>query len=899
MLKTPIRRSILPALFLFLVAFHAKAQNIPAETLHITGASHIDLAWKWTYERAKWICHYTFGSALDMMDDYDAPEFLENPVYYAQSNAHAYRWIETYWPEMFERIRRRVADGHWEIVGGMWVESDAMLPSGESFCRQFLHGQWYFQDHFGRLAPIGWLPDSFGYNANLPQFMKKAGIDYYFFYKLNWNDTHPPDYNLFRWRAPDGSEVLAHLAYGQYNNMASLLSIGRAVDALEVNEPEQNTVFFPLGIGNHGGGIVRYNLTRMLALRDAGYHVRFGRADQYFQALDPTTVEKVIDSEELYFESHRGTYTSRAEHKRRMRELEYALQNAEIFSSFAMLLGQEYPGGALDDAWKRLLRDQFHDTMAGTCLDMVYLTEVVPNMNQARTVAEGALTTALNTLAGRIDTTGAMNGRALIVFNPNGFPVSQVVKVGGEPDWPRVTDSDGVEIPAQYSATEKALFFSAAYIPAWGYRVYVVRQGQGAAAADYPAATTHLENDRLSVTLDETGYLVSLFNKELDFEFIAPGQRANFLQIYKGDISQFDSWNLGFDKYHEAPIGIEDAGRIEVIEDGPVRQVIEIERQGEAESYRQRIILYAGADAVDFETDIDNWGHPAHRFLKVAFPTALANERKTIRHNIPYGHLTRILDGRRADWEFVGHKWIDLTETFAGNRAPRAGLALYALEKYGYDVANDGPGEGLSDGACNILRLSLLKSGTSPLNTLPNAGGPVTDRGDFRVHYRIFPHGPATTPADLYRRGESYANPLLAVFTDAHAGQLAAAGQFLAVAGPGGEVLPTTLKLPHRQAGDRELVLRLVEIAGRDTTAAIEASAWDVAGIVHTDLLERPMAETVRDENEMPVGHYAVETFQLTFGDWAETADDDDAADDDDQTENPASDDDDDHPCCG
>lgn len=896
MKRKTVARLFLCAMMLGAVA--AAAQEIPTEAIHVTGASHIDLAWKWTYERAKWICYYTFGSALDMMDDYDAPEYEENPVYYAQSNAQAYQWIETYWPEMFERIRQRVNDGHWEIVGGMWAESDAMLPSGESFCRQFLHGQWYFHDHFGRWATIGWLPDSFGYNANLPQFMKKAGIDYYYFYKLNWNDTHKPDYNLFRWRAPDGSEVLAHLAYAEYNNMASVFSIQGAVNTLEANEPAQDTVFFPLGIGNHGGGIVRYNLVRMLALRDAGYHIDFGRVDEFFQGIAPQTVEKVIDSEELYFESHRGTYTSRAEHKRRMRELEYALQDAEIFSSFAMLLGHEYPGGALDEAWKRLLRDQFHDTMAGTCLDTVYLNEVTPNLNQVRAVAEGALDTALNTLAARIDTTGAADGKAVVVFNPNGFAVTQIVKLPLAPGWERVTDSDGVEIRSQYSEMEKALLFSAAYVPAWGYRVYIVRPGQATEAAIYPATIKHLENDRLSVTLDEAGYVISLVNKELGLEFIAPGQRANFLQLYLNDKCHYDAWDLCYDKYQEAPVGIENAGRIEVVEDGPVRQVIEIERQGEAESYRQRVILYAGADTVDFETDIFNWGHPMHRFLKVGFPTALANEKKIIRYNIPYGHLTRVLDGQRADWEFVGHKWIDLAETYADDEAGRAGLTIYAQEKYGYDVANDGPGEGLSDGACNHLRLSLLKSGSSPLNTLPDSGGPVTDRGDFSAHYRLFPHRPEVTPAELYRRGESYANPLLTAFTDAHDGSLAPAGQFLAVASEGGEAIPTTLKVPHRDAGERELVLRLVEIAGDDATATIDSAAWDVEGIVHTDLLERPLDEPASEGDEMEIGHNAIETYRLTFGDRAETTDDD-AADDDDQETTPdvEADDDDDDAC--
>jgi alpha-mannosidase len=314
----------------------------------------------------------------------------------------------------------------------------------------------------------------------------------------------------------------------------------------------------------------------------------------------------------------------------------------------------------------------------------------------------------------------------------------------------------------------------------------------------------------------------------------------------------------------------------------------------------QRIILYAGRDTVDFETLVRDWGHPMHRFLKVAFPTALANPRQEVRNNMPYGSLARVLDGHRADTEFVGHKWVELADTNSG----AAGFTLFNREKFGYDVANDGPGGGLSDGACNILRLSLLKSGMSPLWLVPDFGGPVTDQGDFLTHYRAYPHAGDVGPAEFYRRGEAFANPLLVHFVSTHDGRLPATGRLLSFAGNDGEVLATTLKRPDRDAQDRELIVRLVEIDGRSAEAGIEDSAWSLLSAHRADILERVGGEdlAVNDNFSLALNSGAIETVRLSFGDWLATDDDgDDVGDDDaddDASPEPASDDD-DEGCCG
>jgi alpha-mannosidase len=454
-------------------------QTLPWETLYVTGASHIDLAWKWEYSEGESVAHYTYRSMLDMMDEYDAQDPGANPVYYAQSNALTYEWMENDDPALFARIKQRVAEGRWEIVGGMWVESDAELPSGESFCRQFLEAQWYFYDKFGKMATIGWLPDSFGFNGNFPQFMKRSGIDSYFFYKIDWNDTHLPDWNLCHWIGPDGSDVHTHLAYGQYNNDGWIWTVNGIVSTKRDHEPGQPTIFYPLGTGDHGGGMTRFYLNQMLGHRDAGYKVHFGTAADFFQSVNWDNVSRRIQ-DEMYFERHRGTPTSRAEHKKNMRELEYKLQSAEIFSSLATLLGKaDYPFAQLKDAWRRLLRDQFHDVMAGTALDAVYKVDVAQNLAQVRATGDRALNDALDFIAGNIDIPDGPE--PLLLFNPNNFAVAEPVLVPGATAQQKIVDAAGGDVPCQFSETDNGLVFVAANVPRGAGRSIALRTASRAA----------------------------------------------------------------------------------------------------------------------------------------------------------------------------------------------------------------------------------------------------------------------------------------------------------------------------------------------------------------------------------------------------------------------------------
>jgi alpha-mannosidase len=900
-------RMMLVALTAILLCLPAVAAPPPqGQTAYITGASHIDLEWKWRFTEAIDVCKRTFGAVLDMMDDYDGFEG-GNPVYYSQSQALAYQKMEEEEPELFARIAQRVAEGRWEIVGGMWVESDANLPGGESFVRQLFYGKRYFQDKFGVDVKIGWLPDSFGYNGNLPQFFARAGVDDFFYFKTNWNDTHPPTIHNFWWDAPDGSRVLAHLAWGQYNNQVFTWSLRRALEAAEAGDPDKPGILYPIGMGDHGGGIGRRNINYSVYLADQGWPMHFGPAADFFAAIRESATPDVI-ANELYLEMHRGAYTSRAKHKEQVRALEYGFMSAESLAARAWLDGGDYPAADFADAWSALMLDEFHDTMAGTALSVVYDVDVAARNAAAFQVIDDAESAAASRLAGS-DATIQFPGEGwFVAYNALGFPLTTPVLApvpAAQAPQLAIYDADGAAVPCQVDVDAGGLWFLARDLPAYGWRAYRIAAGEPGGAAPYEATTAALENAHVRLTVDpDTGLLSSIVAKDIDDrELIQAGAGGNVLQIYNDRKQHFDAWDIGFNKYTDLPIEVLDhADEIALVETGPVRSVVRITRHGEAEDYQQDVILVYDLPRVDFTTKVVGWGQEMHRFLKAAFPLDLVNERQMATSEIPYGTITRVLDGHVADWEFPGHKWTDIAETFDGSDARGPGAALFSREKYGYDVANDGPGEGLSDGRCNILRLSMLKSSESPRYLLPDNGGPVTDQGDFTMRYAFAPHDGDARDANLLKMGNEFYAPIVLRFVGATPPPELPA---LLEASPD-NALAIWLKAPEGEPQPNRVIVRVVESQGKAATARLRFAHNTALSARAVNLLEQPDEQTVNveggDTAVFALGANEIITLEVELGPPA--ADDDESPGDDDESPGeesppPASGDDDDEGACG
>ena len=579
------------------------------------GHAHIDTAWLWPIAETHRKLVRTFGSQTRYMDEY--PEFR-----FACSQAQQYAWVKEDDPALWERIRAKVDAGQFVPVGGSWVEPDCNLPSGESLLRQFVHGQRFFEDELGVRCREFWSPDAFGYCGQLPQLMQLAGMTRFLTQKLSWNRFNKPDFHTFVWQGIDGSEVLGHFPPSDtYNSEATVDEALRAQRAFTDHESSATSLLV-FGWGDGGGGPTRAMLERLRRMRDLQGLPRHHTAtsDEFFTALEAEQTARPVVVGELYFEYHRGVYTSQAFTKRGNRVCEQLLHDAEFLGTAR----GDFARDELDRLWKLLLLQQFHDILPGSSIGLVY-------DDARRDFAE--LESSLRALAGDgatpVNTIGV--ARREVVDGPDGLCV-----VEAEPY------ADGVVVEASDTVTADGLV---------------------------------LENAHLRVELGEDGSVRSVVEKTTGREALAaPGNR---LELYEDLPVNFDAWDI--DPSHlETRSDCPPADAWETVASGPLRAEIAFERRiGERSTMRQVIGLDAGARRVELHTTVD-W-HEEHKLLKVCFPLAVRSPNAT--YEAPFGyaerptHFSTSFD--RARYEVPGHRWADVSEHGFG-------AALLTDSKYGY-----------------------------------------------------------------------------------------------------------------------------------------------------------------------------------------------------------------------
>jgi alpha-mannosidase len=369
----------------------------PQGAVALTGHAHIDLAWLWPIAETRRKIRRTFATVLGLMNRF--PDFTFN-----QSSAQAYAWIEEDDPAMFAEVKARVIEGRWETVGGMWVEPDGNMPSGESWARQMLYGQGYFHEKFRRGSSVAWLPDTFGFNAQLPQLLQASGITGFFTTKLNWNETTKFPHDLFQWRGLDGTSVLAHSFENPRDNYNAVVGAKSGLETwrnfrgksnsgwLEVGMAAPQTLL-SFGYGDGGGGPTREMLEEYgrIASYPALPKLRMTRIDEFFERL-PQSDLPVWDSE-IYFELHRGTLTTQARTKKLHRDLETRLCEAESLEALGWLKDGNY-SDRLEGLWKVLLLHEFHDILPGSSIREVYEDaerELSAALTEATTIRDASL----------------------------------------------------------------------------------------------------------------------------------------------------------------------------------------------------------------------------------------------------------------------------------------------------------------------------------------------------------------------------------------------------------------------------------------------------------------------------------------------------------------------------
>lgn len=834
-------------------------------TFHLTGNSHIDSAWLWPWTETVDIVKRTFGTALQLMDEY--------PTYtYTQSALQYNEWMAEKYPDMNAEIKRRIQEGRWEIVGGMWVEPDLNMPSGESLVRQLLVGQRTAERLYGVTTRVGWNPDSFGYNWQLPQIYKKSGIDYFVTQKMAWNETNPLPFKLFWWESPDGSKVLTYFPHSYSNGNLNPVRLSNDLVNARTFSPGMLQMMDLYGVGDHGGGPTR-------AVLDQGVHwmrpdkvvpkMMFGTAQSYFSKIEakispnsptwnyqamakgagtlptPPAGEVTIPTwkDELYFEHHRGTYTTQAAQKRNMRSSEEWTLNAEKYSSLAWLDGRHYPGAELTEAWKKVLFNQFHDIAAGSGIGVVY-KDAQRDYDQVRWATNEVSARALNAIQADIDT-GAAGSVPVLVFNPLAWQRSGLVRVdvqmpvattGGV----SVLDSQNRVLPSEILSSDSQtntyrLLIEANDVPSLGYEILHIARGKRPFLSDLTATGLTLENATLKVTVDpSTGCITSLYNKKDDFETLAPGACGNQLQVFKDTPLTDDAWNIDPGTLdHMTPLTQVDS--VQLVEKGPLRSVIRVSRHWRNSKFVQDITLYANSDQVNIVNDID-W-HETHILLKAAFPLAASSNMAT--YEIPYGTIerptTRNNSWESAKFEVSALRWADL-----GNGTH--GFSLINESKYGYDCKG------------NVLRLTLLRS--------PVAPDPNADRG-HHFSFALYPHRGDWKEALTVRHGYNYNYKLRAMQVEPHTGTLSAEHSFISLNDRA--VVLTAVKKAEDANG---LILRFYEWAGKNSDVEIHVPPGATSATL-TNLMEKPEGAPLlisgSNEITVPVHPYNIMSVRIDY----------------------------------
>ena len=814
-------------------------------TLHVAGNSHIDLAWLWRWRESVEVAKETFMSIMDNMEEYPG-------IVYIQSQAQAYQWMEEYYPDVLERIEEKVKEGRWEIIGGMWAEPDCNLIDGESFIRQILYGKRYFQQKFGVDVKIGWNPDSFGYNWNMPQFFKRSGIDSFVTQKISWNDTNVFPYFLFWWEGVDGSRILTYFPPTGY---VGRLQAERMVNGLK--QFEMNTglrdVFILYGLGNHGGGPNREMLDRLKGYKDQSIfpEVKHTTAARYLSRITKKKLDLPVWKDELYLEYHRGTYTTQAETKRLNRKSEVLLADTEKTSSLASLFGKSYEGMPIVKAWQKVLLNQFHDILPGSSITPVY-RDAKQSYLEAHRDLKKILKDNLAHLAQKIDTAGGEEGLPLLVFNPLSWTRSGVVKVrlpASIQEEVSVWDGRGEEVPSQVLARNdgQLLCFVAKSIPSLGYKIFKIKIRKAAAqTVSLKAGPYSLENRFFSIHLHpETGNIISIFDKQEKREVLSPDASGNELQLFEDLPDQWDAWNIG---YTGRSWKLDKAESIKIRHRGPVMASLEVNknylglskaRRGPTQNFpssffTQEIILYEDLPRIDIWMKADWWED--HVLLKVAFPVDIRNDKAT--YEIPFAYIQRPT-GRTTDWEKARFevpaiRWADLSDRAYG-------VSLLNQSKYGYDIKD------------SVLRLTLLRSPTWP--------DPMADRGTHEFSYALYPHKGDWRDGDTAQRGYEFNTPLLALFTDSHPGELPSDYSFLK-ASPSNIILAALKKAEDRES----LILRLYEAEGLPTQATIDIFRSPKM-IFELDLMENRLRSLPAEDGflSLDFGKSEIKTIELVF----------------------------------
>lgn len=793
-------------------------------TVNMVGHTHIDVAWLWRLKHTREKAQRSFSTVLRLMEQYDEYIFL-------QTQPQLYQYIKEDCPELYEKIRQKVSEGKWEADGGMWVESDCNLVSGESLVRQFLYGTGFIKKEFGKKCEYLWLPDVFGYSWALPQILKLCEINTFMTTKISWNQYNTIPDDLFWWRGIDGTEILTYFVdtpevgydidarYSTYNGLATPRAVLGSWKKFKNKELSKDTLL-SYGYGDGGGGVNRdmLEMRRAMEAIPGLPHVKTSGAGAFFRKIH----EQVENTDryvhtwdgELYLEYHRGTYTSQSYNKKTNRYMENTLAQVEWLSSVNYILENDYAWKELHDSWECVLLHQFHDIIPGSSIREVYEDSRV-NYEAAEkrmlAVKERALAKMTEPSENRYS-----------VYSTNSFGGKELVWIT-EKEQGIFVDSEGNHLESQrYESGYEVLV----EVKPFGIQEIVFLPGtheEGEAA--FICGEYSVESPYYIIEWNRQGQIVQLYDKKAKRQVLKQGQAGNVLEIYEDKPVNYEAWDIDI-FYTQKKEVITAQEKPQILVCGGLKTVVQFKYQYHRSTIIQDMILYRDSRRIDFETKV-NW-QESHRLLKAAFYTDIRSIKAV--YDIQFGHVERPTHWNNSwDWarfEVCGHKWADLSETGYG-------VSLLNDCKYGYSIKD------------NAMKLSLLKS--------PKYPDTSADMGSHEFVYALYPH-----EGSLTEGGTLQAANQLNLKAQAMPGSFKDKRRIAVLRGDG-----VQLDLVKKAEEEDCLIVRLHECFGGRHMITMR-SEFPVKRIIPCNLLEHDCGNPVDgSEIEFHIKPFEIKTFKL------------------------------------
>ena len=797
---------------------------------YMVSNTHLDTQWLWTVQTT--IDNYLHKTMLQnfwLMDKY--PDYVFN-----FEGAVRYSWMKEYYPDEYKRLKQYVQSGQWNIVGSTWDATDTNMPSPESFFRNILLGQEFYKKEFGVKSNDIFLPDCFGFGYTLPTIASHSGLIGFSTQKLQWRKF--PFYGeeklpflIGLWEGLDGAKILAVPHAQSYVSRFDNEDLSRNEKILELAKSDPNgVVYHYYGVGDRGGSPTIPSVASIeKGIKGNGpVKIISAKAGQLFDDFYPfeNHPELPLFKGELLMDVHAtGCYTSQAAMKLFNRRNEQLADAAERASVVAELFGgASYPEEELRESWKRFLWHQFHDDMTGTSIPAVYTFSWNDELISQTKFSE-VISTAVGAMSRTLDT--RTSGTPLVVYNPIAQDRKDVVSATIDLDKNErnvtVIDPNGRKIPSQIIARKngKATVLFPAAPKSVGFSVYDVKPGGSLSNTNLKVSTHTLENRIYKLSLDENGDIASVVDKRMNKELVRKGDAFRLALFTENESLSWPAWEIFKETLDADPIAISGNVQISIVEQGPVRATLKVERSHNQSTFIQYISLTEGAadDRIDITAEID-WNE-ANALLKAEFPMSVANEKAS--YDLGIGYIERGNNTQTA-YEVYALQWADISHTDNSY-----GIAIMNDSKYGWDKPND-----------HTLRMTLLhtpKVGKDPNMTHQDH----LDMGRHTIRYAIVGHKSIATDGSIAWKAEAFNQPLLSFVTPKHSGINGKEYSFVKTNTPSLAVKA----IKKAESGDG-YVVRVNEISGNNRNRATITFAEPIASVQELNGIEEPQEGNVQ-----------------------------------------------------